>query len=394
MKSRSLLLSLAACALGAASLVGCGGGGGGSVANRTAQLSLFATDSFREDFDHVWATIFKVELIKQDGFAAIAFSDPKGISIDLKNLRDASGTRFSFLGTAAVSDDVYAGARVTIAPALTLILRGGTTGTPTTVAASVPRDSQGNPLISLDFAAPRHLGNDDVIIDFDLASFVISGGKVTPRVKEGQRNGLDNPARHERDEHEGVVNGLSGVSPNFTFTIQKGSNAPITVATDATTVIFTSGSQTSVALANGQRVEVRGAFDSTANVLRAVSVKIENEQENEDAAELLGVPSNVDAVGGAFSMTAVKVKGFVPAQTTVRVTTSTATRFRGQRGVSTTAAAFFGALRGSPAVEAEGTYDAATNTLSASSVKLEAEDGHHSGDDGGNHGGHNGGGDG
>src|ERR1041385_556350 len=97
-------------------VVGCGGGGGSSSspAVRSASLVVFATDSPDTENDHVWATLFKVEVVDQSGGTQTVFDDSAGKTIDLKTLRDANGQRFAFLADGSVKSGTHTSARVTI----------------------------------------------------------------------------------------------------------------------------------------------------------------------------------------------------------------------------------------------------------------------------------------
>jgi hypothetical protein len=53
----------------------------------------------------------------------------------------------------------------------------------------------------------------------------------------------------------------------------------------------------------------------------------------------------------------------------VNVVTSSSTVFRGDKGATLTSADFYAALATTPSVNVEGTYDAATNTLTATKAR-------------------------
>src|SRR5437879_7318013 len=106
---KSMRKVLAVCALlGGICLVGCGGGGGGSTSltSGTSRATVLITDGFREDFSHVWATIYHVELVPQagtnNGANVVLFDNSAGVQVDLKTLRDSTGARFSFVGSATI----------------------------------------------------------------------------------------------------------------------------------------------------------------------------------------------------------------------------------------------------------------------------------------------------
>jgi hypothetical protein len=375
---RILELFALALALGVA---GCGGGGGGgSAVTRSATVPVFVTDDPETANAHVWATIYKIEVQNANGQSETVFDDSAGRSIDLKTLHDASGQRFAFLTSGAVTSGTHTGIRVTMGSSLTLFPLGATTGQAVALDDSIARDSLGHAPLTFPLATPRNLasGSDDVVVDFDLAHFTQQNGKITPSLHEGDRSTLHDASRQEGEDHDGAIANLTGTAPNFTFTLQvEGTN--VTVVTDATTVFFNTDSSANPTLANGKTVEVTGTFDPATNRLAAKSVKIEDRAQHASEVEVDGVASTIAATTGTFSVSTQKVRGFVPAQTTVSVVTNTTTVFRSNGGVTLAATDFFTLLATAQNVEVEGTYDTASNTLTATSARIEVE---HEGNEG------------
>jgi hypothetical protein len=368
----------------AAGLAGCGGGGGGAqsgspLAGGRVAVPIFVTDDPETENEHVWATLFKVEIQNQNGQNETVFDDSAGRTIDLKSLHDASGQRFAFLSNGAVSPGTHTGVRVTVGSTLTLFPRGAANGQAVPLDDRIARDNQNRALISFPLGAPRNLasGSDDLVLDFDLARFTLQNGKILPTLREGERSGLNDLTRHEREDQSGTVANLTGPAPNFTFTLQSGGSS-VTVVTDSNTVFFNSDASPNPTLANGQIVEVTGAFNTATNRLAASRVKIEDRAQHAGEAEVEGTPSAVSAPGGTFAVAAEKVRGFVPTQTTVNVVTYSASVFRSNGGIVLPAADFFTALSTARRVEVEGTFNTTTNTLTASRAKLEDE--HEGGD--------------
>src|SRR5438105_4458835 len=119
-------------------LAGCGGGGGLST-QTNGSFGLFITDNFRQDYDHVWATVYRVALIDQVGASRTVFDGP-GRVIDLRTLHDALGSRFAALGNFKSADVTYTSVRITIDPLMSLIPAGGSTATNTPLALPVGAD--------------------------------------------------------------------------------------------------------------------------------------------------------------------------------------------------------------------------------------------------------------
>jgi hypothetical protein len=354
-------------------LAGCGGGGSSSGGG-SAQVGVFVTDSFRDDYDHVWATIFRVDLVDISNNVVNVFNDANGVVIDLKTLRDANGQRFAFLSETSIPAGTYTQAKVTLAPNLNLIAKGQTTGTTLQLDASIPRDSLNNAVVTFNLPAPRPInGSDDVVVDFDLANFKVQLGKIVPSLKEGGKTGLGDRNRHEENEYEGDVSALSGSAPTFTFTLTRGGRS-VTVTMTVDTTIFNANQAPSPTLANGKHVHVRGVFDTTANSLVANSIKIQSAQDV-NHPEIKGTPSNINATLNTFDVTASKAHGMMPNRTTIHVITNTNTALRGDSGVLLDATTFYTQLATATSVEVEGTYDAPSSTITATRAKVDVE--HH-----------------
>jgi hypothetical protein len=366
----------AAVVLGAAValVAGCGGGGGGSsLGGSSSRAAVLLTDSFREDFAHVWATIYHVELIPQTGSPVVLFDDSTGHQIDLKTLRDASGTRFSFLGSATIPAGTYTGIKVTVGPTMQLFRNGVAVGSPLPVDSSIPKDANGNPILSLTFTSPKVVTSaaTTLIIDFDLAHFVVNNGMITPVLKEGDPAGCTNPARHNEDDYHGTVSNLSGTAPDLTFTLNRGNSAAVTVTTTAATSVFGSGT-----LDNGSVVEVTGTLDPTTQVLVATQLEVKpvgtppTEHEANRLPVAFGTASNLDAANGKFTLTVTLARAFIPAHTAINVVTTSTTTFRGDNGDTLSQADFFTSLAATPNVTVHGSFDAATSTFTANAIKI------------------------
>lgn len=364
---RTLLGSLLLGSAGILSLLGCGGGGGSSAASAT--LGLYLTDSFRSDYDHVWMTLHKVELRSTaNGAFVTSFDSPTGEIFDAKRLRDVSGERFSFLGVGEVPPGTYDAIRVTLANEVVLVPTGSTNGQTYNFAASLPRDGNGRPMITFNLTAPITLPGavSHCVIDFDLQNFAIVNGEVVPSLKHGSENGIDDSSRHEIEDYDGVVRNLTASS----FTLDREEGGAFQVLYDANTVIYDESTGASGTLANNQRVEVRGKFDVNQNALLADSIKIEDGNSDE-LAEAEGAIDNVNLEANTMLLVDVhEVEHFVPQGSTVNVTWTEATIFRRSGDVvDETWLNLFNFA------EVKGTYDSNTNTILATRITLEDENG-------------------
>ncbi len=382
-------------------LAGCGsgsapvGGGGG-----TSRATVLLTDSLREDYDSVWATVLKAELIGADGTSVTLFDDPEGQVLDLRRLRDVSGARYSFLASAEIPAGSYTGVRVTVKPTMTLFPKGSVTGQSLPLTDALTRDSGGNVPLTLSFSAPKTLGagaDENLIVDFDLANFKVEGGKIIPALREGPAAGLDNPERHERHEIRGVITRLDGTAPTQNFLLRRRDGRPVPVVTTADTAIFFRGSTAPAALAVNQVVEVRGRFNTATDRFVATRVVIKNDTGSDESfrVEVEGIADDVSIANKTFVLRAVHMIGAEPRRIRIKVVTNDTTIYRSDRGVAVGAARFFNYLVANPGtlVEAKGSFNPDTDTLTAKILKIEDEsndggweDGRHGGgnDRGGN----------
>jgi hypothetical protein len=371
-KTTRALLALVSVACLTAALAGCGGGsgsGGSGATSRSARATVILTDSPREEFAHVWATIYRVTLTAQDGSTVTVFEDAAGKLIDLKTLRDASGERYAFLSSASVPAGTYTAASVSVAPTMQLFKDGVATGDPLPVDGSLPKDASGNPLLTLTFKSPKTLGEGSTgnfVLDFDLARFVVRSSGVLPALGEGAGAGLGNPERHNKDEYRGTVSGLSGTSPDLTFTLTRRDGSTVTVTTSSSTALYGA-----TALADGGTVEVRGTLDTATQTLVATAVEVRGaRQDGENTPRLHGAATDIDATAGTFTLTPDGGRCLTLTQASVKVVTTADTVYRADAGATQTQADFFAALATTPTASVEGTYDAATGTLTATSVRV------------------------
>ena len=360
--------ALALCGLlGMCFLAGCSGGGSPLVgATSGSRAVVLVTDSFREEYAHVWATIYRVEIIPQSGSPVVLFDDPNGHQIDLKTLRDAGGQRFSFLGSASIPEGTYTGINITIGPTMQLFRNGIAVGDPLAVDSALPTDASGRPILSLTFANPKRVGTGTthLILDFDLARFIVRNSKVLPALKEGTLEGLHNFARHNQGQYRGTVSSLIGTAPDLTFTLTRRDGTTVTVTTSAATALY--GSAT---LANGAAVEIRGTLDTTTQALVATHLEVLGASISLNP-RAFGIASYLDAAVGTFTLTVQSACMFLPGRTTIQVVTDTATIYRADDGSALSKAAFFTALAANSTVSVEGTYDSASSTLTASALKI------------------------
>ena len=362
------------------SIAGCGGSGGGTPTAGTGRLQAFAADDFRDDHQQIWATIYKVELLDASGAAVTVFEDAVGKSMDLQLLHDNAGPRFAFLSDVAIAVGTYTQVRLTMGPEITRFPVGSTTGIKTPFAASLTRNAAGNVLYTSTLDMPTVIAEgvtSKLVIDFDLPHFVLANGAVTPKVKRGDDSTLSDKSRHHDEDYHGTITGLTGTAPVQSFTLTNGV-WKTEVSVDASTVVFFEKNQSSPALANNLFVEVNGTFDTVTGVLKATKIKIEDksgggQNNGRGIPEVKGLVTSPSTATRSFTIAITESDDFVPTQSTVNVVVTDTTVFRAHRGVILTEAEYFTTLGAVSIAEVKGTYNAATNTLTATLVKSESE---------------------
>ncbi len=352
---------------------GCGGSSGATTGGGRT-VNLFVSDSFRDDYDQVWGTVYRVEVTNPDGSSDVLYESTTGQVFDFKRLRDGSGARFAFLNQADVSPGPWNRIRLTLGSTLRCVPAGQTTATDLTVVGDGAAVG-GQVTVTRNLPAPKLFVEDEsFVIDFDLANFVVAGSNVTPSIIEGDDTGIGSLGRHEDDDIEGIVSGIVGTAPNQEFDLDLGGSRFLRVKLNSGTTIRNESAFGSPTLTNGRRVEVTGVFETATQSLIARDVKIEDEQ-GDDSPEIKGSPRDINAQARTFKVNVTSVFGFVPPGTFVNVVTTNTTRFLNDSGLQMTEQDFYtGLLVSGNSVEVEGTYNTNTNTLTARKAKLDDED--------------------
>lgn len=343
-------------------IAGCGGSGASGNVN-TGGGAIFATDSV-DNNAHVWVTIEKVVLTSATGNVTV-FDDPTGITIDLRTLADINGKRYSFLS--GVPDGTYTGINVTVDKTVTIFVNGNPNGFTRVFAGNNGTTAT----LSLTFAQPKTLGaGSNLVLDFDLGDWDDNGTTISgnPFLKEGDGNGLNDPNRHEHDEHHGTIANLTGTAPDQTFILVRG-NMGVSVTVNANTMILNSGGTMNPVLSNGEQVTVDGAYSVATNSILADWIEIRRDHVHHREAE--GTVSTINSAQGSFTLTVRHADGFHPGTTDITVNTTGTTTFQAAHGLTLTQAEFFAAVQAGSRVHVEGTFDSSTSTFTATKVRLQ-----------------------
>ena len=261
-------------------LAGCGGG---STSATTRGVDIYVTDQFADQYSHVWVTLQSIAIGDGKTFTDV-YSATTGKTIDIVSLKDTA----ELLSSIQLNDESYTHIRVTYADTVTLVDASGKS-TMLQVAPS-PSTTVGGGL-AIHTSATRvpfkASTNRQLVVDFNLASFEVSGGKLRVGIVPEPPIGFN--GKFKRFANHGQVSNLTETS----FVMTGGDNRPpvqiqpyplppppkpgmrssINVSFDANTVILGPDGP-DAALANGQKVVVRGSYDDASKTLTATEINI------------------------------------------------------------------------------------------------------------------------
>jgi hypothetical protein len=261
-------------------LAGCGGG---STSATTRGVDIYVTDQFADQYSHVWVTLQSIAIGDGKTFTDV-YSATTGKTIDIVSLKDTA----ELLSSIQLNDESYTHIRVTYADTVTLVDASGKS-TMLQVAPS-PSTTVGGGL-AIHTSATRvpfkASTNRQLVVDFNLASFEVSGGKLRVGIVPEPPIGFN--GKFKRFANNGIVSNLTETS----FVMTGGDNRPpvqiqpyplppppkpgmrssINVSFDANTVILGPDGP-DAALANGQKVVVRGSYDDASKTLTATEINI------------------------------------------------------------------------------------------------------------------------
>lgn len=345
-------------------IFGCGGGGGSSSA-----MDMFITDGPIDGYNHVWVKVFKAEIYNTSGESTTIFESTDGLTVDLRALNDGAA-RFLLLAPCRIPDGTYNKVEFTLDKGVTMVdTSGGSLDVSFPAGLDVPT---GKSKLELNLTPPITLpGSPNLVVDFDLSTWDLTGSVLTPNLKVHTGTGLGDINRHEKFEFHGIVGGLSGVSPDQQFSLSLRTGGEVGVNTDSSTAILFHDGIT--ALGNGNKVEVYGIFDPTTKRINAKIIKVEGTFDQQPKA--IGNAHHSDVFQQTFKLTVKVARGFAPAGEYIRVqTTDDTTTFRGRHGAIITKEEFYAAvsdLGDASVVEVEGTYTKETNIFLATQVHIE-----------------------
>ena len=255
------------------------------VTDATPAPTRAKTTDAAQNYNHIWATLLKVELIDaRDNSALTVWEDANGLTLDLQTLHDKNGRRFSLIGSSAIpSGHSYGRVRVTLSNGFELFTPGSTTGTVAPLSDTLARDGEGHPIVSFGLARPRDLGTgkDNLFVDFDLRKLQIDNGRVLPVMRESG-------SPKEIIEGDGIASQqnpalFAGVVTEWTpgkkagdgaWTLAMAGGRTVTVQTTGATTVWNDDGKPSPSLANSKRVLVSGRLSLQNNRVLAETVSV------------------------------------------------------------------------------------------------------------------------
>jgi hypothetical protein len=366
-----------------------------AAALKASRLAVFATATPPKGaavYTHVWAPILRIELLDEKASAQTIWDGgPEGMLVDLSTLAgNGSGGSSRFLGI--VGAPVNGGkaierVRITFGKAFELYTAGTSVAKTTLIADAVTRDSEGHPTVSFPLTKPRDLstGKENLIIDFDLGALTVKDDKLTPALREGDGTDLADLTRQVETTFVGTVSGIGGTPPSarFVLTPEVTSSPAMLVQTSPSTSLFNDDPNPNPALAEKQRVRVRGVLSPETKRIVATEIAMFAPTKSGSpaasaagaASALTGTISHVNADDRTFAMEAAQVEGLTPTQTVVTVTVSADAVLRSRGGLPLKGDDFWATIKAkgaAPLLRVDGVYDPVRSTLDATRVKIES----------------------
>ena len=261
-------------------LAGCGGG---STPATTRGVDIYVTDQFADRYSHVWVTLQSIAVGDGKSFTDV-YSATTGKTIDIVSLKDTA----ELLSSIQLPDTRYTHIRVTYSDTVTLVDASGSSTT--MQVAPSPSTTVGGGL-AIHTSATRvpfkASTNRQLVVDFNLASFEVSGGKLKMGIIPEPPIGFD--GKFKRFANSGQVSNLTETSFVMTSVDNRppvqiqpypmppaampGMRSSINVTFDANTVVLGPDGP-GASLANGQKVVVRGSYDDASKTLTATEINI------------------------------------------------------------------------------------------------------------------------
>jgi hypothetical protein len=301
-------------------------------------LFLTGTDAPTPTWEHLWATVYKVEGIGADDKPVTLFTSGEGFLMDLTQPGILPGA-----GVAAATLPHLTRLRLTLAPAVQASKREQSTVETIALVPALPKDADGRAVATLTLAKPFVGGSLTLAADLT---------KFTP---------VENKAGLE-------------------LTVADSPKAPLTLTVTGqlrgSTLMLPGGGRLALELAGAQLANADGS--SRPKLTEGAAVIAEGTLAPEgkalavtrltlgrpETASLEGAPSEADPKLGTFVLTLTRAQGILPTRLTVSANLAEKASLRGRGGLPLSREAFLAAL-GEKAtwVRVEGGYEPATGAF-------------------------------
>ena len=301
-------------------------------------LFLTGTDAARPTWEHVWATIYKVEGLGADSKPVTLFTSGEGFLVDLTQPSALPGA-----GVAATSLPGLTRLRLTLAPAVQASKMEQSTVETVALVPALPKDADGRAVATLTLAKPFEGGA--LTLAADLTKFIPTDGKAGLELTPA-----DSPKTSTPLIAAGTLRGGLLLLPG---------GGRLTLELAGAQLANADGSSRPK-LTDGAAAIVEGLLSPDSKTLTVSRLTLGRAEQ----AALEGIPSDPDPKLGTFALTLSRATGVLPTRLAVSANLAEKAVLRGRGGLPLTREAFLAALaEKSVRVRIEGGYEPATGAF-------------------------------
>ncbi len=301
-------------------------------------LFLTGTDAAKPTWEHVWATIYKVEGFGADSKPLTLFTSGEGFLVDLTQPGALPGA-----GVAAASLPGLTRLRLTLAPAVQASKREQSTVETVALVPALPKDADGRAVATL--TLPKPFEGGALTLAADLTKFIPTDGKAGLELTPA-----DAPKTPTPLTAAGTLRGGLLMLPG---------GGRLTLELAGAQLANADGSSRPK-LTDGAAAIVEGLLSPDSKTLTVSRLTLGRAE----LAALEGVPSDPDPKLGTFALTLSRATGVLPTRLAVSANLAEKAVLRGRGGLPLTREAFLAALaEKSVRVRIEGGYEPATSAF-------------------------------
>jgi hypothetical protein len=317
-----------------------------AITMRSMTITVSGVNHAKSAFDHAWLIVHKIEGVAKDESIFTLFENRDGEPMDLLASESLSGAGLSDAITKPLTR-----LKITVAPTALFFAPGQNQAKNIGLSKLLPKDGDGNLIVSLTLTKPIDLKNPIAIVA-DLEKLIVTDNTAAVALSIGE-----SPKSLPSQTLFGIIQSASETGVMLGLPGGRRLSVPI----DALTSVVQADGSSNPKLAEGTAVAaILSNHKATQLVLGALSVAI---------AE--GSVSDLEASNGSLILTPKRLKGIVPTQARLLVTIDESAVLRSQGGLILTREAFLAALKDqSTAIRVSGTLEPATGALIAKQAWL------------------------